>query len=270
MFMSVNGIRLMVAQRGQGREPVLLLIHGFPLDHRMWTAQLRGLAADCRVLAPDLRGHGTSELTPGPLTMDQHADDLAALLDRLGIGRAIVAGLSMGGYVAFAFWRRHRERVQALALLDTRAEPDGPAARANRDVMAARVQQAGAGSLADEMLPKRLAPASRANPRVSSAVHRMSVSQPVGGIGGALAGLRDREDSRLTLPTITVPVLALTGEADVLTPPADVAAMAAAIPAARLVMIPGAGHLSPMENPRAVNAALRAFAREVFGTGGAD
>ncbi len=267
MFTIVNGLRLACAQRGKGQKTALLLIHGFPLDHRLWAAQLRGLAVELQVLAPDLRGHGKSALIPGPLTMDQHADDLAALLDQLDIGRAIVAGLSMGGYVAFAFWRRHRGRVQGLALLDTRAEPDGPAARVNRDATAARVQQLGAGNITDEMLPKLLAPASLANPKLVSAARAMMASQPTAGIVGALAGLRDREDSWPTLPTITVPTLVLVGEADVLTPPADVAAMAAAIPAARLVTIPGAGHLSPLENPRAVNAALRTFAREVTRTG---
>ncbi len=267
MFVIVNGIRMAYALRGKGHETALLLIHGFPLDHRLWAAQLRGLGADLCVLAPDLRGHGKSELTPGPLTMSQHADDLAGLLDEFGIRRAIVAGLSMGGYVAFAFWRRHPERVQALALLDTRAEPDNPAARASRDATAARVQQMGADSIADEMLPKLLAPASLANPRLAGAARTMMASQPVAGIVGALAGLRDREDSRPTLPTITVPTLVLTGEADMLTPPADAAAMAAAIPAARLVTISGAGHFSPLENPRAVNAALRNFVRAVSGSG---
>lgn len=266
MFTTINGIRLAYHQRGRGHGTALLLIHGFPLDHRLWRAQLRGLAAELRVLAPDLRGHGQSELTPGPLTMEQHADDLATLLDRLDIPRVIVAGLSMGGYVAFAFWRRYRERVQGLALLDTRAEPDSPAARANRDAAAARVRLAGAGSIADEMLPKLLAPASLANPKLAGAARAMMIRQPVAGIVGALAGLRDREDSRPTLPTITVPTLVLVGEADILTPPADAEAMAAAIPTARLVKIPGAGHLTPLENPRVVNAALRGFVREVAGS----
>lgn len=266
MFVIVNGIRMACALRGKGHETALLLIHGFPLDHRLWAAQLRGLGADLCVVAPDLRGHGKSELTPGPLTMEQHADDLARLLDQLDIGRAIVAGLSMGGYIAFAFWRRHPERVQALALLDTRAEPDSPAARANRDATAVRVLQVGAGAIADEMLPKLLAPASQANARIAGAARTMMASQPVAGIAGALAGLRDREDSRPTLSTITVPTLVLTGEADTLTPPADAATLAAAIPAARLVTIPAAGHLSPLENPRAVNAALRDFVRTIPGS----
>lgn len=261
MFASINGIRMAYFRRGRAHETTLLLIHGFPLDHRLWEAQLRGLSAGAHVLAPDLRGHGRSGLTSGSLTMDGHADDLAALLDHLGVGRAVVAGLSMGGYVAFAFWRRHRDRVRALALLDTRAEADSAAARAGRDAAAARVRQAGAAAIADDMLPKLLAPANLTDPEIAGPVRRMMAEQPVEGIAGALGGLRDREDSRPTLSTITVPALVVVGEYDTITPPADAQAMAGGIPGARLVVIPGAGHLSPLENPRAVNAALRGLIR---------
>ena len=263
MYAHINGIRLAYFERGKGRSPTVLLLHGYPLDHRLWEAQLRGLASEAHLVAPDLRGFGRSELTPGPLTMAQHADDLAALLDHLGVRRAIVAGLSMGGYVAFAFWRRHRDRVQALALLNTRAEADSVAARANREAAIARAQQAGAAAIADDMLPRLLAPASLANPKIMAAARRIMVAQRVGGIVGALAGMRDREDSRPTLPTITVPALAVAGEHDVFTQPADLAALAAAISSARLVVVPNAGHLSPLENPRAVNAALRGLIRSV-------
>jgi 3-oxoadipate enol-lactonase len=195
--------------------------------------------------------------------MEQHADDLAALLDHLKIRRAVVAGLSMGGYVALAFWRRHPDRVQGLILADTRAEPDSAAARAGRDAAMTRVQQAGAAAYADEMLPRLLAPGSLANVRISGAAREMMAEQPVAGIVGALGGLRNRPDSRAILPTIAVPTLVVVGEADVITPPADGQAMAAMIPGARLAVIPKAGHLSPLENPRAFNAAVRAFLRNL-------
>jgi pimeloyl-ACP methyl ester carboxylesterase len=261
MFATLNGVRLFYTDRGKGKSPALLLIHGFPLDHRLWDAQSAALARTMRVIAPDLRGHGASATSAGPLTMEQHADDLAALLDHLKVQRAIVAGLSMGGYVAFAFWRRHKERVQALALLDTRAEPDSVVARANRDVAAARAQEVGAMIYSREMLLRLLAPASLADERISGAALKMMEAQSVAGIVGDLRSLRDRADSRPTLPTITVPTLVLVGEADVLTPPTDAQTMVAAIPDARLVVIPEAGHLSPLENPKAVNAALREFVR---------
>jgi 3-oxoadipate enol-lactonase len=261
MFAQVNGLRLAYHDRGREHERVLLLVHGFPLDRRLWGAQVGALATMTRVITPDLRGHGKSQNVPGPFTMDQHADDLAALLDRLKIRRTVVAGLSMGGYVAFAFWRRSPARVQGLILADTRAEPDSAAARAGRDAAMDRVQQAGAAAYADELLPRLLAPESLADGKIAGAAQIMMAEQPVVGIIGALGGLRDRADSRPTLPTITVPTLVIAGDADVITPPADAQVMAAAIPGARLVVIPKAGHLSPLENPRAFNATVRAFLR---------
>jgi pimeloyl-ACP methyl ester carboxylesterase len=263
MFARINGIRMACFERGRQRSNALLLIHGFPLDHRLWHAQLRGLGGEVRAIAPDLRGHGRSASPGGPLSMDRHADDMAALLDHLGIARAVVAGLSMGGYVAFSLWRRHPGRVQGLILLDTRAEPDAPAAKLKRDATAAQAEQMGAAIVAEEMLPRLLAPRSLANPKLVAQAWRLMSEQPVAGIVGALQGLRDRQDSRPTLATITVPTLVLVGEADAITPPADGAAMASAIDGAGLVVIPGAGHLSPLENPRAVNAALRTFLRGI-------
>lgn len=267
MIVTLNGLQVNFLDRSQAHEAALLLIHGFPLDHGMWAAQLRGLSPRVRVIAPDLRGFGRSEVTPGPLTMEQHADDLAALLDHLGIGGAVVAGLSMGGYIAFAFWRRHPQRVRALVLLDTRAEADSPQAKANRDATAAKVREAGVAAVAREMLPRLLAPANLGNDRIAGPALAMMARQPAAGIIGALAGLRDRPDSRPILPTISVPTLVLVGEQDALTPPADAATMAASIPDARLVVIPQAGHLSPFENPRAVNASLRAFLGEIASGG---
>ncbi len=259
MHVLVNDVRMAYGDRGQGQETTLLLVHGFPLDRRLWAAQVGAFANMTRVITPDLRGHGRSQVVPGPFTMEQHADDLAALLDHLKIRRTVVAGLSMGGYVAFAFWRRHPERVQGLILADTRAEPDGGAARAGRDAAMVKVQQTGAAAYADEMLPRLLAPGNLADVKIAGAARKMLAEQPVEGIVGALGGLRDRADSRATLPTITVPTLVIAGVEDAITPPAEARGLAAAIPGARLAIIPRAGHLSPLENPRAFNAAVRAF-----------
>jgi pimeloyl-ACP methyl ester carboxylesterase len=256
---TVNGFKMAYRDLGQKHPRVLLLIHGFPLDHRMWAAQIAGLPAGVRVIAPDLRGHGQSPVTPGPYSMEGHADDLAALLDHLGVKRAVVAGLSMGGYVAFAFWRRHPARVAGLALLDTRAEPDGPQAREARNAAIARVPQIGAAAYAEEMLPRLVAPLGLADPRIAGAARAIMASQPVEGALAALGALRDRPDSRPTLATITVPTLVVVGEMDAVTPPADAAAMTAAIPGAHMVVVPRAGHLSPLENARFVNRQLRAF-----------
>lgn len=257
MEATLGGVRLHYVDAGAQDAPCLLLVHGFPLDARMWRVQMSGLGAAARIVAPDLRGHGRSATPPGPYTMEQHADDLAALLDHLKIERAIVAGLSMGGYVTLAMWRRHPSRIAALALLDTRAEADAPAARENRDRTIIRVRETGVRALGEEMLPKLMAPANLAAGPLKQEMLDIIVSQPVAGVIGALQGLRDRHDSRPTLPTIDVPTLVVVGEEDALTPPADARLMAAAIRGAELLVIPGAGHLSPLENSQAVNQALR-------------
>lgn len=256
MDVSVNGVRMTVRERSEVDRPALLLVHGFPLDNRMWDAQLEGLAGQARIIAPDLRGHGLSDAPPGPYSMDQHADDLAALLDQLGASKAIVAGLSMGGYVVLAFWRRHPERVAGIVLLDTRAEADTPASKAGRDVTASRVREAGVGVLADEMMPKLLAPQNLADEQITAPLREMILRQPVEGVVGALGALRDRADGTSTLPTITVPTLVIVGEEDAITPLADAERMAVQIRGAQLVIIPQAGHMSPMENPGAVNPAF--------------
>jgi 3-oxoadipate enol-lactonase len=269
MLATINGMRLAYSERGRNHDTALLLIHGFPLDHRLWDGQLAGLSSLLRVIAPDLRGHGRSEMPPGPYSMDLHADDMAGLLDHLKIQKAVVAGLSMGGYIAFAFWRRHASRVQALILADTRAEPDTPQARANRDASIAGVKETGAEAFAQGMLPRLLAPVNLANPGLSERALRIMASQPVAGTIAALGALRDRPDSRPTLPTINVPTLVLVGQQDSLTPPADGRVMAAAIPNADLAIVPRAGHLSPLENAREVNKLMRAFLRELPAVPGA-
>jgi 3-oxoadipate enol-lactonase len=263
MYATVNGIRLAYRERGRGHDVVLLLIHGFPLDSRLWEAQVAGLSSRVRVIAPDLRGSGRSDAPPGPYSMDQYTGDLLGLLDVLAVRRAVVAGLSMGGYIALNLWRRHPERIQALVLADTRAEPDSPQARANRDAAAARVREIGPAAFAAEMLPRIMAPVNLEDPRISGRALRMMAAQPADGIVGALGALRDRPDSTALLPGISVPALVIVGREDSLTPPADARAMAGAMSRARLVEVPHAGHLSPLENPRAVNAALREFLREV-------
>lgn len=256
MDVTVNGVRMGVRERGAAGGQTLLLVHGFPLDSRMWCEQLSGLAGRARVIAPDLRGHGLSDAPEEPYSMEQHADDLAALLDHLGVQKEIVAGLSMGGYVTLAFWRRHPERMAGIALVDTRAEPDTQAGKASRDVTAGRVREAGPRVLVDEMMPRLLAPKNLADEKITAPLREMILSQPIAGLTGALRALRDRADSTPTLATITIPTAVIVGEADAITPPADAAAMAAQIPGARLIVIPRAGHLSPMENPHAVNEAL--------------
>lgn len=253
----------MMAYADRGDRPPLLLVHGFPLDHSLWEPQLSVLSAARRVVAPDLAGFGATD-GPGHESLDGHADDLAALLDHLGIARAVVNGLSMGGYVAFAFWRRHPERVAALVLTCTRAAADSESGRAGRYQSIVSIESHGVGPLADAMVPKLVTPAAAADVRAS--VDAMVRRQPSRGVADALRAMAARPDSTPNLAGIRVPTLVVAGADDVIVPAAEAATMAAAIPGAQFVTIPGAGHLANLEEPGAYNAALRAFLERVDAT----
>jgi len=256
MEMVVNGVRLAYRTAGSAEQPALVLIHGFPLDSAMWDAQLAGLAQHCYVVAPDLRGHGESDVPPGPYSMDQHADDVAALMDALGIRRAVVAGLSMGGYVAEALWRRHSARISGLALIDTRANADTAEGKAGREAAIGRVRERGVSVLADEMLPRLLAPHRQGDTEIARTLEAMIKRQPAEGMIGALQAMRDRPDATILLTTVNAPSLVVVGEADAITPVNVSQEMEAALPDVRLVVVAGAGHMSPMEAPEEVNLAL--------------
>lgn len=256
MEATINGVRLAYQANGDVSKPALLLVHGFPLDSGMWEAQLAGLGDRARVIAPDLRGHGRSEAPAGGYSMERHADDLAALLDHLGIQKAVVAGFSMGGYATFAFWRRHPERVAGLAFVDTRAGADTPDGRSVRTATAERVRERGVSVLVDEMLPRLLSPENLQDEGIVGRVREIILRQPAEGMIGALSAMRDRADSTGLLSTITVPTAVIAGEDDVITPPEVAVTTAKEMPEARSVLIVNAGHLSPMENPGEVNMAL--------------
>ena len=239
-------------------DPIVFL-HGFPHSRALWAPQLNALVDRARCIAPDLRGFGESTAKP-PFTMDQYADDVAALLDALHIERAVICGLSMGGYVALAFWRRHRARVRGLVLMDTRAGADSAEARVKRNDMIALAHERGSSAVADAMITGMVGKSTRAKcPEVVDAVHRMLESAPVAGVVGGLAALREREDSTATLGTIDVPVLVVVGEEDVLTPPSEAAMLHAGIRGSTLEVIAGAGHVSNVERPAAVNHILSEF-----------
>lgn len=258
----VGGQRLAVEDRGAG--PPVLLVHGFPLDHSMWDAQIEFLARRYRVIAPDLRGFGQSDALPAEctaVTMARFADDLAALLDALKVqGPVALGGLSMGGYIALEFWRRHRERVGKLILCDTRAAPDAPEAVATRFQNAARAEAEGPAFLADTLLPRLVAPETlRACPEVVARLRRMIAGARASSVAAALRGMACRSDARPWLAAVHCPTLVLVGQQDAISPPDEMRAMAAAIPQARFEIIPAAGHMAPMENPPATNAALESL-----------
>ena len=256
---------LMSWEDSADRVPVLWL-HGYPLNNTLWDDQVFDLADIARLITPDLRGHGQSEATSPPYNMGQLADDCVRLLDHLGVtGPVVVAGLSMGGYLAFELARRHPGRVAGLILAATRAGPDGEAARQARDEAAALARAEGVAAVCDAMLPKLLAPGTYdADPELVEFVGRMMAETSLDGMVGALAAMRDREDSGPLLPKLKVPTLVIHGEEDQLIPVAEAKAMAAAIPGAELVIVPGAGHLPNLEQADAFNESVRDFLVEAF------
>ena len=256
---AVGPIALNVVVAGSG--PPLVLVHGFPLDHGMWQAQIEALADECQVIAPDLRGFGASDVTPGTVTMQQMADDLAALLDVLAVGQPVtLAGLSMGGYVAWQFALRHRFRLARLILCDTRAQADTPEAAAGRLALADRVVAEGAAVVAETLIPRLFAPSTYTQqPALVAATREVILRTNPQGIAAALRGMAQRPDVRPLLPQIDVPALLLGGEEDAISPPEEMQQIAQALPRGTWVPIPQAGHMAPCEQPRQVNQAIRRF-----------
>jgi pimeloyl-ACP methyl ester carboxylesterase len=238
--------------------PVVLL-HAFPLNADMWRPQLERVPKGWSFIAPDLRGLGPGNGTPAH-SMDDMADSVIELLDALEIERAVIGGLSMGGYVTFALLRRQPERFNAVILADTRAVADTDQGRAARNRMIEMVRTAGAEAVADDMVPKLLsAPSRLEQPDVEERVRSLIVANSAEGIAGALEALRDRADSTETLSSINVPTLILCGEEDTLTPPDEARGMQAGIERSNLVLIPRAGHLSNMEAAETFSTALTDF-----------
>lgn len=258
-IVTVNGVQLSVLDRGQGTP--LLLVHGFPLDHTMWQRQTDDLAKDYRVIAPDLRGFGRSVATSGEVAMEQFADDLAALLEVLeAVEPVVFCGLSLGGYIAWQFWQRHRARLAALILCDTRALADPPEVARGRLVTAERVLAEGVSLLPETMLPRLFAPATFSEqPELIATTRRVMLETPSVGAAAALRGMARRPDFTGQLGRIDVPTLVVCGEHDTIATVSEMRALAAGIAGAQFLEVPRAGHMAPLENPAAVNAAIRAF-----------
>jgi 3-oxoadipate enol-lactonase len=252
-----GGLELAYDEAGSGTP--LLLVHGWPLDRSMWRGQLGGLATHARVLAPDLRGFGGSSVR-APFSIDQYADDLAAFLDALGLAQAVVCGLSMGGYIAFSILRRHRERVRALILADTRATADTDEGRENRRKAIGLIEQEGMQALAARQLPSMVGRSTlERRPELAESVRHMMASLSPEGVIGAARAMADRPDSTPLLSSIEVPTLVVGGAEDGITPPDVLRAMAAEIPGSRVEILEQAGHLSPLERPAAFNHVVSEF-----------
>lgn len=242
-----------IAFEEAGSGPLAVFVHGYPLDHRMWSDQLASLSDIRRCVALDLPGFGGSEALDD-FSMESVADSVAAFI---GNDRADVIALSMGGYVALALWERHPARVRSLALLDTRAAADTPEARDKRRAQAAQVAELGTGSLVGGMIQALLAPdaSDDARRRLTDMIN----DTPKEAVIAALGGMANRRDRTQVLSTIDVPTAVVVGELDTVTPPTAAIEMASRIPDATATVIPGAGHLTPIESPAEVNTVLRHF-----------
>ena len=255
----IPGATLNVLDVGEGTP--ILFVHGFPLDHTMWRFQIADLAKDFRCIAPDLRGFGLSTVTEGKVTMEQFADDMAALLDALQITEQIVfCGLSMGGCIAWQFIRRHAQRLKSLILCDTRAVPDPPEVAANRLKMANDVVEQGPSIVANAMLPRLFAAeTAQTQPALIDDLRQVMLRTNPHGIAAAARGMAERADACPWLPSISVPSLVIVGEHDVISTAVEMHTIAAAIPQSQIEVLPNAGHMAPLENAAMTNAAMRKF-----------
>lgn len=259
-FAEVDGARLHYLDAGAG-EPALVLLHGFPLHAGMWAPQLEHLSAKRRVIAPDLLGFGGSDAPDSMFryTMLGFADLLAGLLDTLGLEQVALGGLSMGGYVAFAFLREYAERVSAVVLADTRASADTNEVYERRTDQQDQVARIGTTALIEVLLGGLLSDHTRATRlELVERVRRLMANPPAGYIG-ALEAMKHRPDATDKLARISVPTLVVVGEDDALSPPDVARGMQERIPGAELAILPRAGHLSNLEAAEEFNAAVDDF-----------
>ena len=258
MQTKIRGYELYYDVIGEG-EP-LLCIHGFPLSGVMWQPLCDSLGDRYQLIVPDLRGHGRSEASES-VTMADFADDLASVLDAIGISKPVtVIGLSMGGYVAFEFYRRHGDRAGAMVLVDTQASKDDEERVRIRHETAEKVLQRGSGVVADGMIDKLFAP--EAPEDLKSRWHEVMSATSPQGVAAALGAMAGRPDSFDTLRGMDVPTLIVVGEHDVITPIDCAREMHQASHSAQLEVVPRAGHMVPLEAPQAFAELVEAFLSE--------
>ncbi len=257
---NINGHQIHYLEKGQGR-PVIL-VHGFPLDHRVWAGQIDALAENYRMIAVDLPGFGQSRAA-GPFTIQSLAETLRGLAQQIDAIPCVVAGLSMGGYVILAWAKLCPTDIDGMILVDTKADGDTAEARENRNRMIELAAASGSSAIADDMLPKLIAPQTLSHqPQTVQTLRAMIEDQPAQTIQWALAAMRDREDLVDFLKSIADPALIIVGEHDKVTPPEGARRMQQSIQQAQLAIIPDCGHLPPIEKPRETAEAISSFLRE--------
>ncbi len=257
MYVAFDDVR----PEGRTSAGTLLVVHGHPLDRSMWQPQIAPVvAAGWRVLAPDLRGYGATSVTIGKVKLDVFADDLAALLDAIGVDAAVVCGLSMGGQIAMEFAHRHARHLRALVLAATFPRIDPDDVRRHRLTTADRLEREGMAAFVEEVLPKMLAPITvDTMPAVVTHVRRMMRSAPPAGAAAALRGRAERPPYEPVLAEVAAPALVIAGDTDAFTTRADVDSMCSLLRDVRLVWMNGVGHMPNLERPDAFNDALLAF-----------
>jgi pimeloyl-ACP methyl ester carboxylesterase len=260
-FVDVEGVDLHYVDVGVGDPPVLLL-HAFPLHSDMWAPQVACLAANHRVVVPDLKGFGRSSAPDdaGSYSMGDYVRQVVALARVLRLEGVVLGGLSMGGYVAFSLVARNLDLLAGLVLADTRAGKDTPEVYQRRTDQQDQVRREGTDALVETLLGGLLAPDTLENrPQLVEQVRRIMSSNPPAGFIGGLEAMKGRPDSLPTLGAVKVPTLVLVGEHDGPSPPDVVRVWQQRIPESELVVIPGAGHLSNLEDPDTFNTALTDF-----------
>jgi len=263
----INGIT--IAYQDQGSGFPIVFLHAFPLNRTMWAPQEEALSSQFRMITIDLRGHGESDAPLWHYSLDQAADDVRAVLDHLSIPHAIFVGLSMGGYILFALYRKYAERVRGLVLANTKAQADTDEGKRARFDMAQIAYHQGTRAIADMMIPKLLSPATiQTKPELVQHVRTMIEGNQISGIAGDLMAMAERLDSTTLLKQVGCPVQIIGSELDVPTPPSDARLMVERIPNARLTIIPAAAHLSNLEQPDRFNDILRSFSMDVTSLGG--
>lgn len=243
-----------------GDGPAVVLLHPFPANHEFWLPVAEELSSRYRLILPDLRGHGESEVGDGPATMTKHATDLVRVLEDARVSRAPLIGVSIGGYILFEFWRKHRDRIAALGLCNTKAPADNGEGRAGRLQAANDVLERGTEPFLQSMVSRVLAKTTQeTRPDLVQGALRMMRQMSPEDIAQVQRGMAERPDSIDTLKMIKVPTLIVTGEEDILTGINEAELMRQHIAGSQLKVIPKAGHYSPWEQPGEAVKLLRRF-----------
>jgi pimeloyl-ACP methyl ester carboxylesterase len=259
-LMRVRSSDTEISYQVKGKGPDLVLLHPFPAHHGVWRPAAMLLESRYRLVLPDLRGHGESGVGEGPATMEKHSADIARLLDDAGIRKAVLAGESIGGYILFEFWRRHRERVSALILCNTKAGADNEEARVNRLRSAEDVEKRGIEPFIESMIPKLLGQTTRSNrPDLVDTARAMMMKMTPAGVAAVQRGMAARPDSVATLATMDVPTLLITGDEDVLTGVGEAELMQRYIRGSTTMVIPRAGHYAVFEQHEEAARVMRQF-----------